>query len=186
MNEMTRIVAAPVEAWKAPITTAEFLRMCEADVFEDGKIELVDGELIRMPPPGNDHSRIQVLIVARLLSVAGETLVRGDTAIDLGGNTVLGFDAGLLRQEVSGRQPLRPDQLLLVVEVSETTQHRDLELKRRKYAEAGIDTYWVIDESRGIVHVHREPQAGVYVDTRTVRFGEPLTVPGTDATITLS
>ncbi|WP_425229025.1 Uma2 family endonuclease [Sphingomonas sp.] len=77
---MTRIVAAPVEAWKAPITTAEFLRMCEADVFEDGKIELVDGELIRMPPPGNDHSRIQILVLARLLGVMDEALVRGDTA----------------------------------------------------------------------------------------------------------
>ncbi|WP_425229024.1 Uma2 family endonuclease [Sphingomonas sp.] len=99
---------------------------------------------------------------------------------------MLGFDVGLVRAPVTGRQPLKPDQLLLVVEVSETTQRRDLDMKRCKYAEAGIETYWVIDESRGIIHVHGEPRDGVYTDVHTIRFGEPLAVPGTDATITLS
>ena len=41
------------------------------------------------------------------------------------------------------------------------------------------------DGQRGVVHVYGEPVAGDYAQIATVRFGAPLAVPGTDATITL-
>lgn len=185
MNQMTRITAAPVEGFAARFTTAEFLRMIEADVFEDWKVELIEGELQRMPPPGNDHSRRVVAIVARLLRVAPEQHVRAETGIDLGDDTVVGCDAALLRQENLGRGMMQADNVALVVEIAETSLDRDLRLKSRKYAEAGIPVYWVVNGARSVVHVHAEPVDGEYVDIHTVRFGQPLAVPGTDATITL-
>ena len=73
--------------------------------------------------------------------------------------------------------------ILLVVEVAETTLARDLGHKRADYAAAGVAHYWVVDRAAGIVHVHRQPDGSAYRDIEAVRFGEPLAVPGTDATI---
>ena len=185
MPQMTRIAAAPADGFAARFTTAEFLRMIEADVFGDDKVELIEGELQRMPPPGNDHSRVQAGVLAGLSWVTPHELVRGVTGVELEEGTLVGFDAALLRAPVTGRRMLRPDELALVVEVAETTLSRDLGIKRRKYAEAGIPVYWVVDASRSVVHVHAEPVDGDYVEIHTVRFGEPVAVPGTEETITL-
>lgn len=161
--------------------------MVEAGAFEDWKVELVDGELDRMPLPGNEHARRQMMVVVRLSRVVSEALLRAGTGIDLGNDTVLGCDAAILRLPVEGvdNRMLRPDEVLLAVEIAETSRERDLGLKRMKYAAAGIAHYWVVDGERGVVHVHAEPVAGDYAEISTVRFGQPLLVPRTDATITI-
>lgn len=186
MNEMTRIVQAPVESFKARFTTAEFLRMCEVDAFEDWKIELVDGELERMPPPRNTHSRLQTAVFARLMRIFGIERTRIEIGIDLGDDTVLGCDGGVLVAPLEENRWPRGDELLLVVEVSQTTLGRDLGMKARRYAASGVPHYWVIDGDAAVVHAYSEPEGSRYRRAEIVRFGEPLTVHGTDATITLS
>ena len=187
MNEMTRIGRTGAESFRARFTTAEFLRMVEASAFEDWKVELVDGELERMPPPGKEHGRRQMMIGVRLSRVVAETLLMGEVGIDLGNDTVLGCDAAVLRRPLgdADNRMLRPDEVLLAVEIADTSRERDLGLKRMRYAAAGIAHYWVVDGERGVVHVHAEPVAGDYAEITTVRFGQSLTVPGTDATITM-
>lgn len=91
MNQMTRIVAAPPPDFTARLTTAEFIRMIEADVFGDDKIELIEGELHRMPPPGNSHGHGQAMVVGRLFRVADEALVRGETGVALEEGTLVGL-----------------------------------------------------------------------------------------------
>jgi Uma2 family endonuclease len=86
---------------------------------------------------------------------------------------------------VSGNRILQPAEVELAVEVAETTLSRDMGMKRMKYAAAGIAHYWVIDGERSRVHVWGEPVNGDYAQIATVRFGEPLAVPGTDATIVI-
>lgn len=171
--------------FKARFTTAEFLRMAEAGAFEDMNIELVNGELERMNPPMNAHSGYQAKLSIRLAAVAPEHLIRGEVGIDLGGDTVRACDAALLRSGVDEDRLLRPDELLLVIEIAESTLARDMGAKRIDYARAGIANYWIVDGERRVVHVFAEPVAAEYVDVKSVRFGEPLAVPGTDRTITL-
>lgn len=185
MNEITRIVAVAPNEFSARFTTAEFLGMADMGAFGDWKVELVEGELHRMPPPGNSHSRLQASVVIDFAAATAKALVRGETGIDLGGDTVLGCDAALLREPVQGRQRLSPREVALVVEIAETTLDRDLGLKRRKYAAAGIQVYWVVDGGRAVIHIHAEPIDGDYAQIRTARFGEALHVPGTDRTITI-
>lgn len=188
MNQMTRIVAARGESQKARITTAQFLRMCDAGVFDDDewKIELVEGELERMPPPGNGHGLVQSVVLAQLYTVFDAGLVRAEQGVVLVDDTVVGGDALVLRKPVTRSGMLTGSDVLLVVEVAESTLRRDLGMKRGKYAAAGIPSYWVVDGGHSIIHVHAEPVDGEYTNVRTVRFGEPLSVPGTEATITLT
>jgi Uma2 family endonuclease len=187
MNEMTRIVPAHPESERARITTAQFLRMCDAGVFDDDawKIELVEGELERMPPPGNMHGLLQMRLLAQLIAIFGAERIRAEAGIQLS-DSVLGCDGVLLREMTERPGVLNPAELLLVIEVAETTQRRDTEMKRAKYAAADIPFYWVVDGKRSVVHTYREPIEGDYAIIETVRFGSPLPLPGTDATITLT
>lgn len=186
MNEMTRITAPPVESYKARFTTAEFLQMCDIGAFGDWKVELVDGELERMQQPMNNHAMRQAEIVFLLAQVAGIQLIGGGIGIIIDSDTALACDVAMLTGPLTENRRLDATDVALVVEIAETTVDRDLGMKRRKYAQAGVPAYWIVDGPRSIVHVHATPVEGQYTDVHTVRFGEPLAVPGTAATITLS
>lgn len=185
MNEMTRIVAAAAYSFKARITTAEFLLMLDADVFGDADMELVDGELERMPPPKRPHSVLQGSIYAQLVAIFGAERTCVEIGIDLGGDTVFGCDVAVLLQPMLADRWPRSDEALLTVEVSHSTLGRDLGMKVPRYAAAGVPHYWVIDSRTSAIYVHSDPLNGEYQTIRTVRFGESLTVPEFGALITL-
>lgn len=186
MNEMTRIAAAP-QSFKARITTAEFLRMCEAGVFDDdgSKIELIDGELERMPPPHRAHSLLQGSIYAQLVARFGAERVCVEIGINLGSDTIVGCDVALLWEPVVEDRMIQADEVQLAVEIAETTLKRDTGVKLAKYAGGHVPHYWVVDRGRSIIHLYREPREGDYLRFHLAQFGESLTVPGSDLTITL-
>lgn len=166
-------------------SSADFQRMIEAGAFENMWVELIEGEIERMPPPGRAHGSGQIGLIAELLARFPKTRVFGDVAIDLGGDTVVGCDAAVLKAEGGEDTLVAADELLLVAEVAYSSHDRDLQLKRRLYARAGVPTYWVVDVERQVVHVFDRPEGGDYLGIDLVRFGAPLAVPGSSETITL-
>ena len=183
---MTRIAAEPADEVRTRLTSREFLHMLERDAFDGMKAELVDGEIQLMQYAKNNHAMRQAQLVVQLAAAVGADRIRVEAGVDLGPDTLLTCDVGALARPVAEDRLLLPEDYLLVVEVAESTLRRDLMMKRQKYAAAGIDTYWVVDGRHQVTHIHARPIDGDYVEVRTVRFGEPLAVPGTDATITLS
>ena len=169
----------------ARFTTAEFLRMGESGAFEDMKVELVDGELERMNPPQTAHAAHQAKIAIRLSRLLPEARIMGEVGVNLGNDTVLGCDVAVLREPVEGNRVLVADDILLIIEVAETSVARDTTVKRFAYARGGIPHYWVIDGNRSVVHVYVDPLEGDYTRFHSVGFGKPLDVPGTDCTITI-
>lgn len=168
-------------------TAAEFLRMGESGAFDDMKVELIGGEIQRMNPPIGGHAGRQASVIGQLWAVIPDASGRlhGEVGIALDPDTVVACDAAVLRRPMMERRVLQPDEVLLAVEIAETTLNRDLGLKRQLYAEAGVLNYWVVDTVRRVTHVFGDPEQSDYVSIRTVPFGEPLPVPGTDATIML-
>ena len=181
MNQLARLSPDT----RARFTAPEFLHMVESGAFESMKVELIDGELERMNPPMNGHSAAQANVVFYLAQKLGPAVVRAETGLILTDSTVVACDAALLRGPVTENRILTPADLLLVVEIAQTTQSRDMGLKRMLYAQAGIPTYWVIDGVRRGTHVYADPVEGDYSSVHTVRFGEALAVPGCEAVITL-
>jgi Uma2 family endonuclease len=185
MNDLSvKIVADPSRS-PGRFTTAEFRRMCDVDAFSGMRVELVDGEIERLNQPRNPHSKRQAQLLLRLGQVCPEALLRVEIGIELDEGAVLGCDVAVLRAPMDDRGWLDPSDFALVVEVSVSTLARDLGLKLPRYAAAGVERYWVVDDAAMVVHVYGHPVDGEYRDTMIVRFGEPLTVPGTDASITI-
>lgn len=184
MNVMTSVGAEAGGTAAAPtgFSADEFWRMAELGAFEDMWVELVEGELQRMPPPGTTHGTLQMAVIAELLRIVPRDRLFAEVAIRIGERTVIGSDAAVVRRAADADGPVAPDDLLLVVEVAVSTADRDLLLKRRLYAEAGIRTYWVVDAARRVVHVFDRPEGGDYAGLALTRFGEALAVPGTDGT----
>jgi Uma2 family endonuclease len=183
---MNKPASAFIGDTAARFTTAEFLHMAEVGAFDDMRVELIDGEIHRMPPPNSDHGDLQASLLALLWPVARAHGLRatGEVGIDLGDGTVLAPDA-TLRRPTDGGRLLRPEELLLVVEAALSTVGRDTGMKRTRYASAGIPTYWVVDGARGVTHVFTDPADGDYRSHLEVPFAQPLALPGSDATITL-
>ncbi len=189
MNDMSSRIVADVGNRRAHFTTAEFARMCGLGAFDDMKVELVDGELERLNKPMDMHASRQAMIVGMLwaaLDAGRQALIRAEIGIDMGGDTVLACDAALLRMPLGENRWPRPDELLLVIEVSETTLGRDLGMKVPRYAAAGVPNCWVIDGPASVIHSYGRPVDGAYSDVTVIRFGESLSVPGTEITITLA
>ena len=87
--------------------------------------------------------------------------------------------AWVARRDYRRGRPTAED-VLLVIEVSESTLRFDLGKKAELYAAAGIADYWVVDVSARSIVVHRDPAAGRYRDVRTYRESDeirPLQVP---------
>lgn len=189
MNEMIRIITADAETFKARFTPAEFVCVAQAAATVGIKLELIDGGLERMSPPMGGHIKMQTGIIAALLKAcAGSSDIQAgvEVGVQLDEDSIVTCDVALLAITDFPDRFLTPSEVILAVEVSDATLARDQGPKRVKYAAAGIPEYWVVSIMRSVAHRYREPIDGDYALIDTIRFGEPLAVPGTDATITLS
>lgn len=172
------------ESFRARFTAVEFAQIFAGASSLDIRLELVDGYLERMTPPMGGHSTRQAAIVGTLWAALRERAV-AEVGIELDGNTVLVCDAAILHRPMNEQRFLRPDEVMVAVEVAETTLDRDLGLKRLAYARAGIPHYWVIDGPHAVVHVFDQPENGDYASVTLVPFGQRLMIPGTDAAIVI-
>jgi Uma2 family endonuclease len=160
-----------------PLTVEEFEALArERGWDEDTRVELLDGEVVRMSPVGNPHAgcvnRLTRLFYRRY---PGESvLVSVQNPIHPSQNDEPLPDVVLLKprpDDYSTAAPVPPD-ILLLVEVSDSTLLRDLGRKARIYASAGIQEYWVVDLNGERVYVHRQPDQGTYQDRTVAARGE--------------
>lgn len=179
----------PMIAAPQPVrfTAVEFFNMVDAGGFEERHFELVEGEIVELPPPGPQHGRLQMRIGTLLSSaVSGDPSiwVSGEVAILLNEDSVCACDVAVVQGSDEARS-LQPEQIIVAVEVSVSTIGYDLTRKAHNYARAGVAVLWVVDPTAAIVHVFRQPKDGTYLERTIVRFGEALNVPGTNQSITL-
>ena len=163
---------------KTRISVARYQKMVATGVLNKmDRIELIDGEMIDMAPIGTKH----VAITTRLnkLFVLGS----GDTAIvSPGGPVKLGDfsepqpDLLVLRPRSDDYAEQIPDpaDVLLLIEVSDTTLAYDQGKKLALYARYGISEYWIVDVEARCVHVHLEPSGNTYAQIRTVMIPDAL------------
>jgi len=129
------------------------------------RVELIEGDILNMPPIGSSHSAIVARLTKLFVLSAGDAaVVSPGGSIRLDDYSVPQPDLMLLKPRedfYSGQIPMPPD-VLLLVEVSESSLAFDQGAKRALYGRHGVEEYWVVDIPGKRVHVYREPTADGY------------------------
>ncbi len=159
----------------------EYHRMAEAGIFhEDDRVELIDGEIVEMTPIGSRHVAC-VDKLTRLFTghVGDRAIVRVQSPVRLCGEAEPQPDVALLRPRAdfyaAGLQ--QASDVLLTVEVADTSLDYDLNVKVPLYARSGVPEVWVVDLEGEQVHVFRDPKGSGYGVRETLGRGESLRVP---------
>jgi Uma2 family endonuclease len=173
-----------VQLLKRLFTVEEYHRMAEAGILsEDDRVELLEGEITAMAPIGSRHQacvdRLTELFSAQ---VQRRAVVRVQGPIRLGERSEPQPDLALLRPRADFYAEAHPgsEDVLLVVEVAETSAAYDREVKVPLYARFGVPEVWLVDLAGEQLEVFRQPSPQGYQDLRTLRRGEavaPLLLP---------
>ena len=156
-------------------------QMVQARIIdEDARVELIDGELVELPMTGGPHKATVARLDRCFHRACGDrVIVWVQNDLELDQRTLVVPDLMLLKpraHEYRGRDP-RPKEVLLLVEVADTSVNRDLEVKVPLYAYFGVPLVWVVDLPDKIVHSFRDPFRGRYRDARQHRGTDLLPVP---------
>jgi Uma2 family endonuclease len=172
---------------KRLFTVDEYYRMAAAGILgEDDRVELIEGEIVRMSPIGPRHAdrvnRLNALFFERFRDVAWLSI---QNPVRLSGRSEPEPDVVLLRPERERDHPYSsahptPADVLLVVEVADRSARYDLGRKARMYARHGIPELWVLNLRAERLVVLRDPTPRGYATSRILARGEsigPLAFP---------
>lgn len=156
------------------LTVAEYHRLGEIGIFdEDSRVELIEGDLIAMPPIGEQHAS-KTRRLNRLLSLqVGETaLVDVQNPVRLDVHSEPQPDVVLLKPRPDFYESAhpRPEDVLLLIEVSDSTLRYDRDTKVPLYAKAGIPEVWLLDLANRRLEVYRRPSPEGY---REIQYPAP-------------
>ncbi len=161
-------------------TVDEYHRMAEVGILgEDDRVELLDGEIVLMTPIGARHASTVARLGQRLGRLAGAgATVWIQNPVRLGRYAEPEPDLTLLkpRDDFYAKRLPGPDDVLLVVEVADSSQRTDREQKIPLYARAGLPEVWLVDLPRDVIEVYREPAAGAYRSVQTVARDATLAI----------
>ena len=167
------------------LTVAEYHRMGEVGILhEDDRVELIEGELVAMTPIGSNHSgTINTLTRALVMAVGDRGVVAVQNPVQLDDLSEPQPDFSILRPRSDDyrRATPRPDEVLLIIEVADSSLAYDRAIKRALYARHGIPEFWIVNLQANNVEVCRMPAGEAYTDISTVeRDGtlEPQLLPG--------
>jgi Uma2 family endonuclease len=163
------------------LTVDEYHQLAEDGVLdEDSRVELVEGRIVEMPPIGPRHmfyvNRLNQLFMFRLF---GRAVVSIQNSVTFGRRLERQPDVTLLDPHAAEPRYYEthrptPSDVLLIVEVSDSTLDTDLREKARQYGAHGIVEYWVVDLQGHRLVVHREPTPDGYASIVTVNRGKTI------------
>ncbi|MGI8554672.1 MAG: Uma2 family endonuclease [Dehalococcoidia bacterium] len=153
-------------------TVDEYYRMAEVGILhEDDRVELIDGEILLMCPIGLKHANCVAFLVERFITLlGGRAIIWPQNPLRLNSGSEPEPDIVLLRpprQRYAKAHP-GPADVLLLIEVADTSFAYDRDVKLPRYAAAGIPEAWIVDLPRRRVLVYREPKDGRYQDAEIV------------------
>lgn len=155
----------------------EYYKMIELGLLENyEKAEIIDGELVQKMPIGDRHAAI-VNKLNRFLSryLSDDLLVCIQNPLRITDYHEPEPDIVLADlTKYDGERHPRPAEVVLVIEVSDSTLKYDRDVKLPLYAEAGIAEVWIINLKKDIIEVHQNPFDDIYRTTQIFKTGETV------------
>jgi len=168
-------MAIQTEVRRRRFTREEYHRMADAGILhEDDRVELIEGEIVLMTPIGRRHAAC-VAELNRLLvpAVGNRALLWPQNPITLPNESEPQPDIVLLRPRADRyrQDDARPEDVLLLVEVADTSQRYDRTVKLPLYGAAGIPEVWIVDLAGEVIEVYRRPTPSDYSQVERVGRG---------------
>ena len=174
-----------VQVERRHFSVSEYNRMAETGILsEDDRVELIGGEIVEMSPIGSRHAacvrRLDALLNREL---KGAAQVSAQNPVLLDDYSQPQPDVALLRPRsdyYSEEHPTARD-VLLVVEVADTSVEYDRQVKAPLYARAGVAEMWLVNLHEDAVEVYTRPEGGTYRESRQFTRGDSIsltTIPG--------
>lgn len=148
------------------LTVEEYFRMAEVGLLApEARVELIEGEIFDMAPIGTQHGGFTAWLHRRLLRDLGERIsVWDQVTLPLGGFSAPEPDLVILkyRKDEYRNESPRPEDVLAILEVSESSLRHDRRIKVPLYARSGIPEVWILDVQGRQLHFFHTLKAGHY------------------------
>ncbi len=164
---MPEVLERPCVPTRHRLDVEAYYKMAEAGILKRPQhVELIDGEIIDMPAIGSPHAGIVKRLIRLFVPAAGEGTVAFSVQdpLRLDEFNEPEPDVVLLRPRADDYRTSHPtaSDVLLLVEVSDTSLTYDRSVKLPLYAKFGIPEVWIVDIAGAAIDVHREPKDGEY------------------------
>ena len=172
------------------ITVDEFLRMAEVGLLApDARVELIEGVIVDMVPVGTVHASDVGLIGERFVAaVQGKAIVRVQSPVQLSDDMLPQPDIALVKSRADrylDKHPGPPD-ILLVVEVADSSVDYDFGRKLKLYARYGVREVWILNVQTDTLHFFRSRTDVGYREEGTTKEPGILPLPSLGLTVDLS
>lgn len=162
-----------IESTRRLFTVSDYYRMGDAGVFgPDERVELLEGEILRMNPIGPRHANCVDRLNHLFVSLLGDRAqVRIQNPVRLSEVSEVQPDVALVRRDRDEAAHPGPSDVFLLVEVADSSVAFDRQVKLPRYARAGIPEVWIVDLTAAAVEVHREPRITGYATSTQLGAG---------------
>ncbi|ALF54971.1 hypothetical protein ACX27_22530 [Nostoc piscinale CENA21] len=163
-------------------TIDEYHRMIEAGILSDRQVELLQGEIVEMSPESEPHAYSSDEAGEYLAKLLGERAsIREAKPITLPNNSEPEPDIAIVQRlgrEYRQHHP-SPENIFWLIEYANSSLEKDLGIKTKIYAQAGILEYWVVNLKKQNLIIFREILNGEYTSQQTLTVGtiQPLAFP---------
>ncbi|MBC7779242.1 MAG: Uma2 family endonuclease [Proteobacteria bacterium] len=148
------------------LTIEQYYKMGEAGVFPpEARVELIFGEIYQMPPIGGPHSGTVIRLTqvfSLRLGTRVQVSVQGPVSLPMDSEPQPDLMLLRPRPDFYTTRHAQADDVLLVVEVADTSLAFDRGIKAKLYAERSIVEYWIVDVKARQIEVHRAPTDSGY------------------------
>ena len=167
-----------VQVSRRSFTVAEYRRMVEAGILSEAdRVELIDGEVFEMSPIGEPHAACVDVLNELIRDRLGHSvIVRVQGPVQLDDFSEPQPDVSILkrRDDFYRTAHPRPEDIILVIEVSDTTLEYDRQIKVPLYARAGVPEVWVVNVSDERIETYANPAGGAYQTVNSHGRGDEL------------
>ncbi len=147
-------------------TVGDYHKLAEVGILKDtDRVELLNGQIFTMSPIRSPHAGIvDDLFEMLVLKLHGKAVVRGQNPVQIDDFSEPEPDIAIAHYKSDKYRSAHPtpEELYLIIEVSDTTLERDQTVKMSLYANANIPEYWIVNLNDRQIEIHRQPKSGEY------------------------